>query len=210
MAMREIYRADSGLAISVDIETGKARISKDSRSQDFSLPLNFKSEYPLPEFAAGMVRRAGKNPTDYFWGGYAMTREAQPAFDAALAEYRANYIKAREARENSLELAVPGLASLRAARADEARYREEFERMMEDEGNDGVNPPTKPAVSSSDLAAQYPRAALYLKAESYSCASNDRKASAGSKAAAILANGGSEDEARAVLDNWLPDSAMWD
>ncbi len=210
MAMREIYKADSGLAISVDTETGKARISKAGRAQDFSLPLNFKSEYPLPKFAADMVREAGRNPADYFWGGYAMTREAKPAFDAALAEYRANYIAAREARENSLALAVPGLASLRAARADEARYRAEFERMMEDEYNDGVNPPAKPAVSSSDLAAQYPRAALYLKAESYSCASNHHKAAAGSKAMQLLAEGGSDDDARTVMDNWLPASAYTD
>lgn len=113
-------------------------------------------------------------------------------------------------RENSLELAVPGLEQLREAREDGMRYREECNRMMEDESNDGVNPPAKPVVSSSDLAAQYPRAALYLKAESYSCASNDRKSSAGTKAMRILAEGGSEDEAQAVLDNWLPESALWD
>jgi len=210
MAMREIFRDLAGLTIEVDTDAGKARISKAGRTQDFDFPLNFKSDYPLPKFAVDMVRKAGKDPVDYFWGGYVMAIGAKPAFDEALAEYRDNYIAARNHREDALELAVPGLAKLRATRADEARYREEFERMMKDEGNDGVNPPTKPAVSSSDLAAQFPRAALYLKAESYSCASNHHKASAGSKAVAILAEGGSEDEARAVLDNWLPESAYWD
>lgn len=210
MEMREIYKNDSGLTISVDTETGKGKISKGGRSQDFNLPLNFKSEYPLPKFALDMVRKAGKNPADYFWGGYVMTTEAKPAFDAALDEYRSNHIKARESRENALELAVPGLAKLRAARANEARYREEFDQMMEDEGNDGVNPPVKPAVSSSDIAAQYPRAALYLKAESYSYATNDRKASAGAKAVRLLTEGGSEDDAKEILDNWLPASAYTD
>lgn len=210
MAMREIFRDSAGLTISVDTDAGKARVAKVGRAQDFSLPLNSQSQDKLPDAVAKMVRKAGQNPADYFWVGYAITRAAKTAFDAALAEYAAKRREAYEAQEADLEAACPGLARLRAAREDEVRYTREFNRMMADEDNDGARPPRPAQDSYAALAAEYPRAALYLKAEDFSCAANDHKAAAGSKAIEILAEGGSEAEARAVLDNWMPKSAYTD
>ena len=210
MDMKEIFRDAAGLTIEVDTDEGKARVAKGGRSQEFGLPVNCRSQDELPTAVAAGIRKLGKNPADYFWAGYAMTRAAKPAFDTALAEYRDKQRAAYEAREAALESACPGLHALRDAREDEIRYHDEFEQMMADESNDVARPPRPVETSYASLVTKFPRAALYLKAENYSCASNDRKASAGSKAMQILANGGSEDEAKAVLDNWLPESAMWD
>lgn len=104
---------------------------------------------------------------------------------------------------------LPGLDELRRARDEADRYDRQFGEMIDDESNDGARPP-KPAEGPSfaELSAKHPRAALYLLAEDYSSAANDRKASAGSQAMELLAHGGSEDEARQILENWLPESAM--
>lgn len=120
-------------------------------------------------------------------------------------------ILARQAEEaKALALAVPGIDELRRALDGHAHYHADFERAMEDEMRDGINMPRRPASDIAALQAQYPRAALYLKAEDYSLASHYAKASAGDKAMAILRNGGTIEDAQAVLDNWLPESAMWD
>ena len=114
------------------------------------------------------------------------------------------------AEEAALELACPGLAILRAAVDDSDRYHRQFNAMMEDGTNDGVRSPRQPAADIDALRAQYPRAAAYMRAESYSCASNHHKAAAGVAAMAVLAKGGEIAAADALLDNWLPASAAWD
>lgn len=111
-----------------------------------------------------------------------------------------------EAEEVRLEKLFPGLRLLRAAHQGEAAYLAAFDRMMANEQNDGVNPPARPAVNTDDLSAQYPRAALYIKAESFTGAANDRKAAAGEKAKALLEVGGSEEEVNSILNNWLGDT----
>jgi hypothetical protein len=122
--------------------------------------------------------------------------------DALDERAREDYLNRRAA----VEAAIPGLAALEAAIAAEDGYLDSFNRMMDDEQNDGVNPPRRPAQSSDDLRKQYPRAALYLKAQSYSFASNDRKSTAGEKAVSLLLAGGTESEASQILANWLGDS----
>ncbi len=108
---------------------------------------------------------------------------------------------------------VPGLAELRkaqdAAYNEDCRYDQQFEKMMEDEQNDGVNPPAayNKQQTASVLAAQFPRAAVYLKAEGYLQASNDKKYSAGKKAMEIIATGGTIEEAEVTLKNW---TTIWD
>lgn len=97
------------------------------------------------------------------------------------------------------------------------RYRTQFNRMMEDEYNDGVNPP-KPEDRSiwerlAEMKKVNPRAALYLKAErqaqgttSYSATSGQMKG--GTDAMQILRDGGSIEDAEKALsfrydtDNW--------
>lgn len=124
-----------------------------------------------------------------------------------LADVRAAGLAAEKAR---LAEHVPGLDALRSAYNVEEGYDRAFTAMMEDEDNDGVRPPRKPATDAAALAAQYPRAALYLKADAYSCAAHDCKASAGRKAMDLLASGGTIEQAEHILANWLPASAQWD
>ncbi len=58
--------------------------------------------------------------------------------------------------------------------------------------------------------SNYPRAALYLTCESYIVAANHHKVSAGEQARNLLLQGGKAVDVQAILDNWLPPSAMWD
>ena len=135
----------------------------------------------------------------------ALRAHAKASWDQQIADIRAK--KAEEAK--ALALAVPGIEELRHALDEHAHYHAEFAAAMEDEMRDGVNMPRRPASNIAELQAQYPRAALYLKAEDYSLASHYAKVAAGDKAMAILRNGGSIEDAQAVLDNWLPEEAMW-
>jgi hypothetical protein len=61
-----------------------------------------------------------------------------------------------------------------------------------------------------EAIAAYPRAALYLTCEEYIAAAHDLKATAGEKAQKLLLDGGKPEDIQAILDNWLPPSAMWD
>lgn len=103
------------------------------------------------------------------------------------------------------EAAIPGLRELRAAYDAEEKYRSDFAAAMEDEMRDGVNMPVAPRTDIDALAAQYPRANLFLKAEGYADASHYAKASAGRKAMTLLREGGTIEEAAAILDGWLSD-----
>jgi hypothetical protein len=104
--------------------------------------------------------------------------------------------KEREAKVNSIE----GLNEIRKAIESEIEYHAAFTRMMENEdqsGNDALLP-NLPEVSSKDLKARYPRAAAYIKAESYSLANNYAKAGAGKKALERIING--EDYKKVLAD----------
>lgn len=57
---------------------------------------------------------------------------------------------------------VPGIDELLTAINDAQDYREAFEGMMEDEGNDGVRPPARPTISVDEARKLYPVAAAYL------------------------------------------------
>ena len=56
----------------------------------------------------------------------------------------------------------PGIYMLVDAINAEADYHHNFDRMMDDEDNDGVNPPTHPKISVAKARKQYPIAAAYL------------------------------------------------
>lgn len=129
----------------------------------------------------------------------------------AINKARDTYVADRQIKkETQLTTNVPGLAELRKAYANEENYREAFGRMMEDEQNDGARPPKPVMIKSDDVAQQYPRAAMYIKAEAYSRASHYAKSSAGDKAMELIQQGGDLKEAQKILDNWLPESAKWD
>jgi hypothetical protein len=119
--------------------------------------------------------------------------------------------KACAAREATLEAAIPGavLALELSAKAynESARYHDQRNRMMDDETNDGARMP-RPingsfAAQLAEHLANYPRAALYLRAkaqeESTSWADNTGKGAAAKKAIEILIAGGTIETATAAL-----------
>lgn len=130
-------------------------------------------------------------------GGKVGLDEAEgAAVETALEAAREAHRKGGDA---ALEAACPGLAALKAARDEADRYADGFNRMMEDEGNDGVSPPRRPAADFRALARQYPRASLYLRAEYDSASMSDAVAAGGKAAMRVLAEGGSLEAARDAL-----------
>lgn len=104
------------------------------------------------------------------------------------------------AQEAAIAKAIPGLAELRAAVEDEERYHDEFERMMEDEGNDGARPPKPIKIESATVRAQYPIAAAYIKAEAWEQASHYAKSAAGKRAKQRLEAGEPYQQVIAEMD----------
>lgn len=105
----------------------------------------------------------------------------------------------RAATERKAKIAaIEGLKEIQDAIMEHENYRYKFNRMMEDEFNDGVNPPTKPQSDIGALKKKYPRAAAYLKADSYAMAANYAKAGAGSTARERIING--EDYEKVIAD----------
>lgn len=98
-------------------------------------------------------------------------------------------------RRRNFRDAIPGLKELEAAKAEQAAYREAFSRAVD--SGDGIYP-AKPESDPAALSTQYPMAAAMLRAESYSCAANYRKASAGRKAVERILDG--EEWEKAVSD----------
>lgn len=105
--------------------------------------------------------------------------------------------KRKEADERTAKIAaIEGLAEIRAARADLAAWHEEWDASFADVGGLGVR--QKPEYDFDALNAKYPRAAAYLKAETFENASNYAKASAGKKAKERIING---EDCEKVLDD---------
>lgn len=133
------------------------------------------------------------------------SKTALVVFDRESSE-RLRAENARLSKEGE-EAAFPGIAALRAAYDAEDNWRENFARAMEDEHC--VKHPLPPQADVAELQAAHPRAALYLMAEGYGFATHDRKAAAGRKAMRLLQEGGTEDEAKSILDNWLSEEDRW-
>lgn len=132
------------------------------------------------------LRKLSRNADEYVEvGGYAIRAAAAPIVRAAIAEIKA----AKDDAAALLARNVPGLAELRRAGGDESRYAHDFNRMMEDEYNDGARPPAPVRVRYSDLAIKFPAAAGYLKAEDWEAASHFAKSAAGNRAKSRIAAG---------------------
>jgi len=119
-------------------------------------------------------------------------KRAKVALDAARSSFDAGV-------DAALEAAVPGITALKSAIDDEDDYRAGMTRMMEDEDNDGRRGPKRPTASVASLARQYPRAALYLRAEHDSASMSDAVSAGGKDAMRILSSGGSEADAREAM-----------
>ena len=164
-----------------------------------------------PCIDGGWIKHKGKTVK------YVIRYDNKPELNAEIEEWTAAWAKYEEWTASEFARNVPGLDDLRKAQDeahnDRSRYADEFERMMEDEGNDGARPPRPIDESAKDrvarLAAEYPRAAAYLRAKDYTLAGNDRKYAAGKKAMEIIATGGTIEEANDVMANWLPEESKW-
>lgn len=120
--------------------------------------------------------------------------------------------RARAEREAKIA-SIEGLSEVRDAIRAEHEYHVAFEKMIDDEYNDGVFPPKVPETDSGALKARYPRAAAYLKAESWSCSENFVKSNAGSKAMERIINGDDYDAAIRDMEKEFSDYCtqhMWD
>lgn len=105
--------------------------------------------------------------------------------------------KAVAKREANI-MGIKGIDLIISAQNAEEHYSREFNRMMEDEGNDGAFAPTKPMISVAEVEAKYPRAAAYLKAENWTMSSNLDKYCAGKDALERIING--EDYAKVIAE----------
>jgi len=94
-----------------------------------------------------------------------------------------------DGREDKKQKNIPGLAELEKNIAEWDYYQEIQQKMMENEMNDGVNPPRRPKKEVVETAAQYPIAAAYVKADNWSMASHYAKSTAGSKAKKRIEDG---------------------
>lgn len=110
---------------------------------------------------------------------------------SAKAEILAYFTEQRNVatRRQAAEKAIPGLDRLRAAIADNERYEHQFDQMMDDESNDGAFPPRRPTADITDIKAQFPKAAAFIKAENWKFSSNYAKSAAGKRAVNRILDG---------------------
>lgn len=127
-------------------------------------------------------------------GSYVLTETEAKTISDAIYDAKAS-IKAKMATN------LPGLEELRVVcDKNESAYAWNTKR-FDDEMTSSLAP--RRLIDTAELRAKYPRAAAYLKAEGYSLAANDRKATAGHEAMALLVNGGAIEDAEQILKNWL-------
>lgn len=128
-----------------------------------------------------------------------------------LQEREAAHRAAAEEREAKIN-AIEGLKELQKAISAEEDYHREFNRRMENEALSSFLP-ARPAVSSKDIRAKYPRAAAYIKAENWKWASNYAKSGAGEKALERIINGEDHEQVMADMESeWSAhcQERMWD
>jgi len=129
------------------------------------------------------------------------------------AEYMSRLQDIRDGRTAKLRAACPGIEELRAAYDDVARYHEQMERMMADEGNDGARPPRPIKGDVDALRAKYPAAASYLRAESWSYADHYAKSGAGRRAMVRIEAGDNHAQVMADMEReWSAhcNAHIWD
>lgn len=185
---------------------GKWMVSKDACETEGIDPSDMVLRKPTEETAL-FYSKMGMNA-----GGVELLTEEQ---------YATRQRAISDEADRLLESQIPGLAEMRdleyKVEAEASRYKFELNEMMDDENNDGVNPPEPEDRSFAEklaaLKKSNPRAALYLKAEkqalgttSYSATSGSAKG--GQDAMEILRAGGSlKDAAQALAfryenNNW--------
>ena len=109
-------------------------------------------------------------------------------------------------------MVIEGLKEIKANKWAIAAWHEEFQRQMESE--DGIlSMPRKPVDRSAELAAKYPRAMAYLKAESVANKRNFELSAIGRKACKRIEAGEDYEKVLADMEQEREDFAnrhMWD
>ena len=137
---------------------------------------------------------------------------AKPEIIAYLTAEKEATEKAAAERKAKID-AIEGLKELEAAIAEHENYHYKFNRMMEDEGNDGVNPPIRPQSNIRELKLKYPRAAAYIEAKSYEYSANYAKSGAGRNACERIINGEDYEQVLADMEKEWSDYCnehIWD
>lgn len=120
-------------------------------------------------------------PTPYKgMGNYVMGTQLDNSEPArVLLRDKPELVKEIERREKQLEIdfltRYPGIDELLSIINNNVEYGEQFQEMMEDEGNDGVFPPSTPKMSIEDGKKRYPIAAAYLAILAYADADPSSK-----------------------------------
>lgn len=195
-----VYEESGGYR--VEVQGGQVTVSRGGKGQTFELNQVID---PVPRPFIPGLRKLGLDPRDFVYVSGANTpvrRGAKPMLERAYEEWKIKWQEESEREEARKYENFPGLRELEDAREDEERHTWEFDRMMDDENNDGARPPKPVKVPYQDLADRYPRAALYLRAESYSLAAHSQKVFAGQRAMKVLEENGSMDDAQAEMDKW--------
>ena len=121
-------------------------------------------------------------------------------------------IKAEEDQRKANIEAIEGLWQLKQAINDELNYRYEWNRRMEDEALSSISP-RRPIVSVAELKKKFPRAAAYVKAESWALSNNIGKRRAGKKALERIIAGENYEQVLADMEaEWseYAEERMWD
>lgn len=134
-----------------------------------------------------MVRCPGRLAAAVKKAGAGSQIKAHKAEIIAILKAREAEAKAAaEARKAKID-AIPGLAEIRAAIADQEEWDEEFERCMET--GRSVMSRQRPQYDFAALNARYPQAAAYRKAKALSLKSNYELAAIGRDALEMVING---------------------
>ncbi len=165
--MREIYRDGEYL---VEYGNGELKVTNGEKSKlgsfgAFTKIMKVPATFVLPEVV-------DRNDYLYISGTFLLIRkESKEQVEQLLADICGKADAVREEKERILVELIPGLRELEKAYAAREKYHEEFEKMMEDEDNDGVNPPRTEVLDIQVLERRFPRAAVYLRCEQRSMSS---------------------------------------
>lgn len=139
-------------------------------------------------------------------------KAAKPEILAVLMAEREAEEQADQERQEKIN-SIPGLAEIKAAREDLAKWNQEFQGSFESECGGGVGVRPKPQYDLAVLYAKYPRAKAFLLADQYAHAENYAKANTGEKAVRAIMNGEDPEATIAAMEaEWkeYTQAHMWD
>lgn len=171
-------------------------------------PKKLVVEQGFPCIDGGRITRGGKRQR------LLVRYDNKPELAAQVKAWKAAYEKYEAEKAAEFARNVPGLKELEAAQDaadnEDYRYHHEYERAFDSEGGWSPRPIDESLrEKANELAHQYPRAAMYLRAQGYTYASNFHKTAAGRKAMELIASGGNLQEAQNILRNWVPEESKW-